>query len=369
MNLQQLIDAKKHQLFFIELNKDITLGDQVVKKGLDLPVDPDALKSMVTEGHDHFDFKQMLRDLCLIIGLDPSFKHNQQYRQLVGMTVSNPHNYCMNLGIGASAHGQWVEAVAFFKAALEFEVNFDAYYHLGRVHYAMAIASTPIAGALSEARHYLELANSLEHRPEIDYYLTFVLHLEERHVEALELAQQVLKSELEEQLMLDLLGKMPALEDRAAYQTGIDLILDERFQEGLEALLTLSEAALDDWRVQFFIGLGYRGTYQLSLSMQHLLRAKALNPAEDRIYNELGIVAMMLEDFAAAKGFFAEGLKIKPLNSDMLCNMAILHIEAGEWAQAGKFIDEAINIDPEDPIVLQTKAYLEANRPHEEVRH
>lgn len=369
MTLQNLIDAKKHQLFFIELNKDIHLEDYVVKKGLDLPVDPDALKHMVTEGSDHFDFKQMLRDICLLIGLDPEFKHIPEYLKLVNKTISSPYNYCMNHGIAMSSEGLWLEARCFFLAALRFEHHIDALYHLGRVHYAMAIAHEPIMGALQEAKGYLLEAKALELRPEIDYYLTFVLHLEEDHVAALALAKQVLKGDLEESLALDLLGKMPALEDRAAYHMGVDYILEDRFQEGLELLTTLSESALDDWRVQFFIGLGYRGTYQLSMSMQHLLRARALNPTEDRIFNELGIVAMMLEDFTSAKTYFAEGLKLKPLNYDILCNMGILHIEAGDWETAQRFIDEAFEINAEDPIVLQTKAYLEANRPTQAVVH
>ena len=363
MTLQQRIDAKKHQLFFIELNKDVVLGDKTFSKGLDLPVDPDAIKEMVTENKDHFNFKEMLRDMCLIIGLDPEFNHYSTYRQMVAAAISNPYSFCMSLGVANSTRGLWIEALAFFKAALVFDDQFDPHYHLGRVHYAMVIGNEKTDGALAMARHYFELANQVEHRAEVDYYLTFILHLEERHIEALKMAQEAIKGDLEESLSLDLLGKMAVLEDRATYQMGVDFIMDERFQEGLEALLSLSENTLDDWRVQFFIGLGYRGIFQLHQSLQHLLRAKALNPAEDRILNELGVVAMMLEDYKGAKAFFEEGLKIKPLSSDLLCNMGILLIESGDWTLAEKFVDEALKTNREDPIILQTKQHILQNKP------
>ncbi len=369
MTLQERIDAKKHQLFFIELNKDITLGDRVFPKGLDLPVDPDAIKTMVTHGKDHFDFKQMLRDMCIILGLDPTFNHYNTYKDMVGAALSNPYPYCMGLGVSASSQAQWIDAIAFFKAALVFEEQFDAYYHLGRVHYAMAIAKEPTPGALKASKHYFEQAKALELRPEVDYYLTFILHLEEKHIEALTVARRLLQSELEETLALDLLGKMPILEDKAIYQEGVAHILEERFQEGLEALLSLSELALDDWKAQFFIGLGYRGIGQLSQSLQHLLRAKALNPAEDRIFNELGLVAMMLEDHANAKIFLMEGLKIKPLNYDILCNLGILLMETGDWTHAEKFIEEAYQLNSEDPIIVQTRAYFLQNRPSKDIVH
>lgn len=369
VTLQTLIESKKQQIYFIELNRDIHLGERTIKKGLDLPVDPDALRTMVKDGGESFDFKEILRDMCLVIGLDPQFPHIEHYRTLVGGFIDKPFNYCMGLGMQASAQGVWLDAQAFFKAALTFEAHFDGYFNLAKAFYAMAIAPEPVVGALKEAHANFDLARQIERRASVDYYLAFVLHLEEKHIEALAVAKQALEGDLEENLVQDLLQKMSVLEDRALYQQGVNLILDERFQEGLEALLSMSENAHDDWRVQFFIGLGYRGTMNLSLSMQHLLRAKALNPAEDRIYNELGVVAMMLEDFNAAKGFFTEGLKIKPLNSDILCNLAILYIEAKEWTLAQKFIDEAFAVSPDDAIVKQTMQYIQDYGPQKDVQH
>lgn len=359
MNLKELYDQKKEQLYFIELNKDLHFGEITIPKGLDLPVDQDVLKDVVTENQEGFDFKRILRDVCLVLGLDPEFVHNPVYESLVKGMVAKPFDYCMHLGVKASENRQWLEAISFFRAALRFEDHIDAYFNLGKAHYAFYMEQNTLIEALKLSKVNFEKALHIEKKSVILYYLAFVAHHQERHQEALRLAKMAIADDLPEIYAQDLLPKLSVLEDKARYELGYDLILHDRFLEGLEALFSISEDAQDDWRIQFFIGLGYRGLNQLEESMLHLSKARNLNQTDDRILNELGIVAMMLDDFQGSKEFFMEGLRLKPLNYEILCNLAILYIEARKLDLARKFIAEAILIAPEDEIVQRTKAYLE----------
>ncbi|MCK8059072.1 MULTISPECIES: hypothetical protein [unclassified Fusibacter] len=360
MSVKQLIEEKKEQIYFIELNKDLNLKNAVIPKGLDLPVDQDALTGVVTLGEEGFDFRKILRDVCLVIGLDPQFTHRKTYIELVKGMVENPFSYCMHLGIEASNNREWIEAISFFKAAVVFdEEHIDSYYNIGKAYYALYHANSELKDTLVLARNAFQRALKIEDKPEILYYLAFIAHHQEKFIESEAFAKKALAGNLDEAYAQDLISKMPIIEDKALYEKGFRLIVEERFQEGLEALLSISEHSEDDWRINFFLGLAYRGLQMLPEAIMHLNKARDLNPIEDRIYNELGIVGMLMGEFHDAKLYLMDGLKHKPLNYEILCNLAILHIETQELELAKKFIDEAYDINNEDAIVIQTKQYID----------
>ncbi len=359
MDIKTLFDEKKEQLYFIELNKDITLGGKVFKKGLDLPVDKDVLQNTVAKSDD-FDFKKILRDMCLLIGLDATFVHRDVYIDIAKHLLKNPYEYCMHLGVVSSQKNRPVDALCFFKAGLAFnETAIDSYYNMGKVYYSLATQQEPVQGAMALSESAFKKAREIENKPEIDYYMAYVAYSGERYSEAFDYAKKALSANLPEEYSADLIEKMPLFEDKTKYQLGYQYVLDGRYQEALEALLTISVAHEDDWRVQFFIGLAFRGEQRYQDAIMRFKKARDLNMAEDRIYNELGITYMLMAEFNSAKEVFMEGLSLKPLNAEMLCNLAIVHLELDEKKLAKKFIEEAYKIAPDDQIINDTSAYID----------
>ena len=358
MSIQQFFDDKKAALFFIELNKDIQVGQVTLPKGLDLPVDQNSIHQVADAQSEGFDLAEIVKDMCMIIGLDPDFKHAPTYRLLLNQLVSSPFGYCMHLGIEASEGNEFLDALLYFRAAQTIEQHIDVYYNLGKAYYALSHDETYSREALKLAESSFNQALQIENKAEIYYYLTFVAYQTQRYQMALNYAKTALSNGLIEVYAQDLVSKMSKIEDKAQFEMGYQFVLDERYQEGLERLEMISDEGEDDWRVQFFKGLAYRGMNMMLEAIQELLKAKALNPSEDRILNELGIVAMLSGDLDAAKLYFMEGLSFKPLNAEILCNLAILHIELDAIELATKFLSEAFAIDPEDAIILQTHRYM-----------
>lgn len=359
-DLNQLIEDKKQQIYFISLNKDIKLAGQTIKHGLDLPVDSDAIKAAANQAQD-FNFKRILRDMCLLIGLDPDFAHNVTYRTIIDQLIANPYQYCLHLGVNAAQHKLIADAIGFFRCAITFSDSpLDAYFNLAKLYYGLAIETPPYQGALKLSYSAFMQAARIEHKPEIDYYLCFVNYSMARYSEALEHAKRALAAGLANEYQQDLMDKLAQIEDKDKYEKGYKFVLEERYIEALEQLLSISEQGEDNWRVQFFTGLAYRGDGQPEQAIMHFNKARDLNQIEVQIYNELAVTYAQLGDAERAKQMLMTGLSHQPLHVESLCNLALLHLQSNQIALADKFLNSAIDIAADDLVVVNTKAYFDS---------
>ncbi len=360
MRLDNLLKNRLSQFFFITTNKNIEFANYCLKKGIDLPVSDVAVNEIVRRDNG-FDFKQIIANICLVIGLDNTFKHRVKYIDIVNQIVKQPEQYCLAHGIEAVKHKNWVDAIGYFKAALIFnEASFDANYHLGRVYYQMFSEQASAKVLLKHAYHALHEAKKIENRAEIDYYLTYVCFHRQAFREAFQCAQAALQNGLSGDLKDDLIANVSIFEDRAKYETGYHQILVERYQEGLETLLSISEQGQDDWRVQFFIGLAYRSVGQVILAIQHYNKARDLNPTKAEIYNDLGVSYMMVGDYKSAKNTFSDGLHKQPTHVELLCNMGIAQINTKQYELAEKFLLKAQQLQPDNASVIAALAELKS---------
>ncbi len=358
MQLDALFKKRLAQFFFITTNKAIKLANFTISKGTDLPVTDTAI-SEIAKDDNGFNFKQIIANICLVIGLDNAFTHRADYIAIVKQAVKQPEQYCLATGVEAVKHKHWVDAIGYFKAALVFNhESFDAHYHLGRVYYQMYTANDTARVLLKPAYNAFNQAKQIENKAEIEYYLTYVCFHRQAFSEAFQHAQAALQNGLSGDLKDDIINNIAIFEDRAKYETGYHQVLAGRYQEGLETLLSISEQGQDDWRVQFFIGLAYRSSGQTSSAIQHFNKARDLNPTNADVYNDLGVSYMMIADFKSAKQTFSEGLHKQPTNVDLLCNMGIAQIQTNQFALAKKFLLKAQQLQPDNAAVSAALAEL-----------
>ncbi len=351
MKIKTSIEKRLAQFFFITTNKDIKLGVYRLKKGTDLPITDRAVSSLV-EQDNGFDFKTITANICLIIGLDENFAHRDQYVDIVTGILRQPSRYCLAQGISAAAERDWIDAIGYFKAALQFESdNYDANFHLGRIYYQMYSEKVANKAVLQQAYDALIAAKAVNDSAEVAYFLSYVCFHIQAFTEAFQHAKDALKKGLSVELKDDLIVNITLFEDRAKYQIGYRHVLARRYQEGLEALSSISEQGQDDWRVQFFSAVAYRSLGRLSTAVQHFTKARDLNPENADTYNDLGITYLMLEDYEKAKSAFSSGLYKQPDNVDLLCNMGITHIYSGQFELASKFLEKAQQLKPDSAAV------------------
>ena len=90
------------------------------------------------------------------------------------------------------------------------------------------------------------------------------------------------------------------------------------------------------------------GTAQLSggnypVAMKELQAASELDPENEMIENNLGLVYFVREKYELAEKHLALALKIKPDYTDALNNLARVHIELGQFNLAIRELDKVLN--------------------------
>ncbi len=362
MKIKTLAEKRLSQFFFVTTNKEIAIGNYKIAAQTDLPISDRAVSGLIVEDKG-FDFKAIVANICLIIGLDDSFRHRPLYIEMVSRLIRQPANYCLARGIEAANQSDWIDAVGYFKAALSFDGdNYDANYHLGRAYYQMYQTELAVESTLTLAYQSLRRAQAIDDRAETDYYLTYVCFHRQAFAESFQFAKRALQRGLDADLKDGLIANMQIFEDRAKYETGYRHVLAARYQEGLEALLTISEQGQDDWRVQFFIALAYRSSGQLSTALQYFNKARDLNSTNPDVYNDLGVCYLMLGDLQAAKDSFSDGLYKFPDNADLLCNMGIAHLHDNQLDLAEAFLSQAKQLEPTGQSILAALAELARRR-------
>ncbi len=362
MKLQTLIDNKLAEFFFITPNKPLLLGGYTIPQNVDLPITEQALGAIAKEDKG-FDFGDIVGNICLVIGLDENFVHREQYMSIVENVLKDAAQYCLVSGSRALRAKQWVEAIGFFKAATHFAADaYDAHFQLGQAYYQMYREKVVLKESLTLARQSFVNAAERADTPEVDYFLSFINFHLQHYASAYQAAKRALQGGLAGDLKADLLQSITIFEDRAKYQSGYRYVLQSRYQEALEVLLSISEESTDDWRVQFFIGLSYRGMGQVSSSIPHFKKACDLNPTAPATFNDLAVAYLMLNDFSAAKQVLSDGLYQHPQAFDLLCNMAIAQLQSGDLELAEAFLKQAECVAGDGAALDEVRQQIEASR-------
>lgn len=86
---------------------------------------------------------------------------------------------------------------------------------------------------------------------------------------------------------------------------------------------------------------------RLSEASESLAVALALDPDHKAAWNERGAALLNLGETEAARSHFGEALKRNPHDPDALCNLALIHLLASEFDQAGKLCRRALQTTPD----------------------
>lgn len=130
-------------------------------------------------------------------------------------------------------------------------------------------------------------------------------------------------------------------EARADYQAALQILRQERYEQGIGMLLDIVEIAPEITAPYIGLGIAYGRTGDLDAAEEALLNALALAPEHPIAHNELGIVYRMTGRFDEARTSYEQALAVYPgfhyarRNLGVLCdlyladlNCALEHYEA-----------------------------------------
>lgn len=134
------------------------------------------------------------------------------------------------------------------------------------------------------------------------------------------------------------------------FRESFDLIQAGREQEGVASARKFLESHPDVWNAWFMLGWGLRRLREYDEARRAFEKALELGPRQPDTLNELAICHLELGDFPAARALLTEALAAEPENTKIISNLGILALKQGDKDQAAGYFRTVLEIEPDDRI-------------------
>ncbi len=144
------------------------------------------------------------------------------------------------------------------------------------------------------------------------------------------------------------------------FSEAFDYIKLGKEEEGIERILRFMEKNGDVWNAWFLLGWAQRRLEKYDEARTSFEKALSLNPSHVDTLNELSICTMELGDFASSGKYLREALAIEPENVKIISNLGILALKENKTREAEGFFQAVLVNDPDDQVALHYLEYIKS---------
>lgn len=337
-------DRVLEDLSFLELNKDLSLGEITFPQGLNIPIFTSVLEEKIKAGLHDYSTKDVLEAVLSLYGADPDFKDKEIYKGFVaGLQPLLPFLYQEE-----DPFRSLVMALGLINLNLKEEGIF-------------LFAAERANDLIKRGQDYSELAMSLldleEESWPVFYHKGYLLFNDEYFVEAMDQWKKALDYELPEETRDEVLNMMAQADRRKLYIEGRELLFKERFLEAREAFATILEDFPNWYELHFYYGLSLRFLEEFREALSVFRQLLFLRNDDVYLYNEIGLCHIFLEEYQDAATIIEKGLELAD-NPDLRMNLGISYFQLGNNISALEELERARALAPDDPLIQQWIAHM-----------
>lgn len=372
--MKYLIDEyllkKTEELSFIRLREgaQLKISNYVLPSGgLDFPILTNELAENIKSKSENeiITIGSLVRGIIYLIGIDSTFKHNNEYIKFLYAANPEIEKYILREGFFALEKDDLIKALIFFKALVVLkpnDVKILLNYSIALIQYRdrELVNKKKIYNIFTdEIKDKLEILLNLDSQQALAYYYLGFIYKEKRLYRKAKIHwEKALALELEGSMKEELNDLLIQLEDMVQYEKGYEAVLSENPQEGLILLKELEEKYNDWWNLVFFIGLAYRRLGNFQEGVKYFKKVLTLKKDQPDALAELGLCYAGLGEIQRAIDTLEKVIEIQGQNNEILCNLAMLYLEVGDMIKAEELIDTSLKLNPQDEITLSCKRML-----------
>ncbi len=354
MTYNEALSELKSSLKFLELSRDYSFGDFKIPKGLSIPISEETVSKL---GSDEIGLNilDIIQNMLMCTALCDDLPLNQDYEDLLSdfffdidisileslLDVSRIQSTLKRIGIVKGFSERSGRAKDFILSAK----LFIGFYQNNNDELCLDYAEKALYDALSSGDN-----------SEAYYLLSYIFDRKSERVNAYEYALKSLESSPSPELKTAVESGMEYLVSLKDIEIAQSLMNDGNFDSAVKILKTVETE--DDWERNLLLGESYTAMEDSKSALPYLKKALDLNPTEPRIYSSIGLAAFMAGDISNSLRFFENGLKLQPLNLDIMKNLALLYSRTGKTQVALKLMYKARDLNPDDIEILDIISHI-----------
>lgn len=138
-----------------------------------------------------------------------------------------------------------------------------------------------------------------------------------------------------------------------------ELLISDQYIKAKNLLLEALEKDPNNPEAYYLLGDALCKLHRFKDAIIVLQKADRLLPKHPRIYHILGWAIFMNGDIPAGRAFMEVILNTEPNNAELLADLAVLEMKAGNFNKSQEYIARAKKIAPNDETVLEVEMVID----------